>query len=410
MFPRTLLPAVAFLVSAGAMPTSRAQDNSEPKAPLPGKPASTNVPNAQYPRVLEDGSVMFQISAPDAKEVVADVIDKFPMTRDDKGVWTVTTKPRVPGLHYYSLLVDGVAVNDPASETFYGAGRQISGIEIPEKGVDFYDFKDVPHGEVRERWYQSKTTQAPRRIFVYTPPGYDESKERYPVLYLQHGGGEDERGWPNQGHVAAIMDNLIAEKKAKPMIIVMASGYALKPGEEPARFGPRGQGNAGNQPPPDISRMFSTLDEVMINDLIPLIDSTYRTKADREHRAMAGLSMGGMQTFNIGLKHLDTFSALGGFSGAGGGFGGQAFDPKTSSDGVFADPEAFNKKMDVVFLSIGTAEPEHMHNSVVAYKDALKNAGIDLTFYESPGTAHEWQTWRRSLHEFAPLLFQDKKS
>lgn len=208
------------------------------------------------------------------------------MERDTNGVWTVTTRPQVPGFHYYWIVIDGEQVNDPASETFYGVSKQSSGIEIPEAGVDFYNPKDVPHGEIRERIYFSKTTQTFRRIFVYTPPDYDANPTaRYPVLYLQHGGGEDERGWVVQGRVANIMDNLIAEKKAQPMIIVMEKGYARKPGEPQVPLRPPSGTNAM---PRDFSRMFNTLNEVFVNDLIPMIDATYRTKTDREHRARPG--------------------------------------------------------------------------------------------------------------------------
>ena len=291
-------------------------------------------------------------------------------------------------------------MNDPSSETFYGTGKETSGIEVPEKGVDYYLPKDVPHGEVRERWYHSATTQDWRRAFVYTPPGYDTDRNtRYPVLYLQHGSGEDERGWSNQGHMAFILDNLIAEKKAKPMIVVMEKGYARKAGEAPP---------APPQPgaPRDFSKAFSAFEEVMVKDLIPMIDATYRTIPDREHRAMAGLSMGGGQTFQITLDHLDLFSYIGGFSGAGGGFGGAPVDVKTAHNGVMADADAFNKKVHLVWIGVGTAEGR-MYDGIKGYHEALDKAGIKNVFYESPGTAHEWLTWRRCLHEFAPLLFVD---
>jgi enterochelin esterase family protein len=226
------------------------------------------------------------------------------------------------------------------------------------------------------------------------------------VLYLQHGGGEDERGWPNQGRMAFIMDNLISEHKAKPMIVVMEQGYARRPGEQPPAP-PRPPAAGQNAPRPDFSRMFSAFEDVMVNDLIPMIDKTYRTIPDREHRAMAGLSMGGMQTFQITMKHLDLFSYIGGFSGGGGGFGGQAFDPKTAHGGVMADPEAFNKKVKLVWLGIGTDEPQRMYESIKNYHESLEKAGIKHVYYESPGTSHEWLSWRRCLHEFAPLLFVD---
>jgi enterochelin esterase-like enzyme len=382
--------------------------------PPEGAPASTNIRGADYPRILPDLRVTFRIKAPDAQKVEFGFFDntRYPATKDNDGFWTATTtNPVVPGFHYYRMWIDGVQLNDPASKTFYGTGRDTSGIEIPEKGVDYYLPKDVPHGEVRERWYFSKTTQDWRRIFVYTPPGYDSDRDaRYPVFYLQHGGGEDETGWPNQGRVSFILDNLIAENKAKPMLVVMEQGYARRPGEPAAPTAPPRPAQPGqNQPRPDFSRMFTAFEDVMIKDLIPMIDSTYRTIPDRDHRAMAGLSMGGMQTFQITLKHLDMFSHIGGFSGGGGGFGGVAFDAKTAHGGVMADADEFNKKVKVLWLGIGTTEPQRMYESVKNYHEALEKAGIKHIYYESPGTSHEWLTWRRCLREFAPLLFTNTR-
>jgi len=369
-----------------------------------GKPAGSNIKGQQYPRIHSDLRATFRLRAPEAKKVEVDVGGKrYPMTMVSNGVWMVTTDPLVLGFHYYSIVIDGVAVCDPASETFYGMGRQASGIEVPSKDEDFYLVKDVPHGEVRQRYYFSKTTGEWRRVFVYTPPDYDSNRDaRYPVLYLLHGGGEDERGWVVQGCVQHIMDNLIAEKKAKPMIIVMENGYARKPGTPDTPFRP-GSTNA----PRDFAAMFSALVEVYTNDLIPFIDSTYRTKPNREDRAIAGLSMGGMQSFIIGLNNLDKFAYIGGFSGAGGGPTTSGFDVKKAYGGVMANPDEFNKKVKVLFLSVGTAEGERFYNSIKRYRDALEEAGIKTVYYESPGTSHEWQTWRRSLREFAPLLFKD---
>ncbi len=411
LFDRQGRPKPAFrAVLQAAQPGGSVAVQAPPLATTDSIPAPTNVRGAEYPRITPDLCVVFRIKAPDAQKVEFDLGKRYLAEKDAEGFWTATTDPQVPGFHYYSLVIDGVSVNDPASESFYGMGRQASGIEIPEEGVDYYLPKDVPHGDVRERWYHSQTTEAWRRVYVYTPPGYDTDRgSRYPVLYLQHGGGEDERGWVNQGRVAFIMDNLIAEGKARPMLVVMEQGYARKPGDPQVPLGPpRGNGGraAGGPVPPDFSRLFQALDEVVTKDLIPYVDSTYRTIPDREHRALAGLSMGGMQSFIIGLNHLDLFSAIGGFSGAGGGFGGGTFDPKTAHNGVMADADAFNRRVHVLFLSIGTAEPQRMQDSVRGYHDNLTKAGVKTVFYESPGTSHEWLTWRRSLHEFAPLLFQ----
>ena len=388
----------------------------DPNAKPPeGTPAPTNVRGAQYPRILDDNRVAFRIKAPDAQKVEFGFFDntRYGATKDKDGVWTATTtNPVVPGLHYYRMWIDGVQVNDPASQTFFGTGKDTGCIEVPEKGVDYYMPKDVPHGEVRERHYFSKTTEGWRRIFVYTPPGYDADREaRYPVLYLQHGGGEDETGWPRQGRMAFIMDNLIAAKKARPMLVVMEQGYARRPGEPAVPTAPPRPAQPGQAPPPrpDFSRMFTAFEDVVIKDLIPMIDATYRTIPDRENRAMAGLSMGGMQTFQITLKNLDKFAYIGGFSGAGGGFGGP-FDVKTAHGGVMADADAFNRKVKVLWLGIGTTEPQRMYESVKNYHEALGKAGIKHVYYESPGTSHEWLTWRRCLNEFAPLLFNATQS
>lgn len=362
------------------------------------QPAITNVPDADYPRIDAEGRVQFKIKAPDAKtiEVKVGAEPGVPLVKGDDGIWTVTTGPIVPGFHYYYLTIDGVTVNDPATRAFYGVGKDSGGIEVPEKGVDFYQMQDVPHGEVREHWYNSKTTGTWRRVFIYTPPDYDkDAKTRYPVLYLQHGGGEDETGWIRQGHANLIMDNLIAARKARPFLIVMSNGYAGKAGAKPVLMTPF----PGAPPRMGIP---SSLPEEFLDDIIPMIDAAYRTIPNRENRAMAGLSMGSMQTLQITTAHLDTFSDIGAFSGAGFGI----TDIKTAYSGAFADPATFNKKVNVFFVGIGTAEPERMRTGVLSFHKALEQAGVKHIFYESPGTAHEWQTWRRDLHEFAPLLFQ----
>lgn len=368
-------------------------------------PASSNMRGAQNPRVFPDRSILFTIKAPDAQSVAVaggDGLGKgpFPMTKGADGVWTVTTPPAVPGFHYYWFVLDGVSVNDPGSDTYVGYGKQTSGIEIPEPGVDFYHAKDVPHGEVRIKHYFSKTTGDWRRAYVYTPPDYDKDvKKRYPVLILQHGSGEDETGWTKQGHANFILDNLIAAGKAKPMIVVMDRGYAIKAGAPPAP--------AGNR---NLQQGFSAFEEVVINDLIPTIDSTYRTIPDKAHRALAGLSMGGMQTLYISFRHLDKFAYIGSFSGpiiTGNRTPGAPpppFDAKTAYDGAFADPAAFNKQVKLLWLGAGTEEKQFIP-AIKGAVEALKATGVNVTYIESPGTAHEWQTWRRALQDFAPRLF-----
>ena len=379
-------------------------------AELPGVPATTNVPGAAYPRLSPDNRVVFGIKAPDAKTVQFHTDKTYDATRDAEGFWTVTTDPQVPGFHYYWLVIDGVRVNDPGSETFYGAGKQTSGLEVPEAGNegDYYQAKDVPHGEVRQRWYHSKVTEGPRRFFIYTPPGYDSNPStRYPVLYLQHGGGEDERAWPIQGRVAQIMDNLIAAGSAKPMLIVMERGYAKKPGEADVPFGPGvfAQDITPTEFGQRVMQRFETLEEVFLKDVIPLVDATYRTIPNREHRAIAGFSMGGMQAFTIALQNLDTFASIGGLSGTV-GFGAGPIDPKTYFNGVFADPDAFNKKMKLVFVGHGTAEPERMMPTLTGFHESLVRLGIKHEYYTSEGTGHVWLTERRNLRELAKRLFR----
>jgi enterochelin esterase family protein len=340
------------------------------------------------------------------------------MTRGADGLWTVTIPPQVVGFHYYSLVVDGGVMADPATRTFFGSGWDNSGIEIPAPDADFYAAKEVPHGEVSERWYFSKVTANWRRCFVYTPPNYLANPQtRYPVLYLLHGWGENEQGWSTQGHVEFIMDNLIAANKAKPMIIVMDNLNAVKPGEDDGLYTARSiiaRRSPADVPPPLGTRppagrnrpMFpanwgETFTEMMFTDLIPMAEHTYRVLTGRENRAMAGLSMGGAQTFKTGLQHLDKFAYLGGFSGSCAGRD-TAFDPKTSCGGTFADPAAFNKDVKLLFLGIGSAEGPGTKN----FSEALTKAGIHNVYFESPGTAHEWLTWRRCLYDFAPRLFR----
>lgn len=349
-----------------------------------GVPAASNVPNAQYPRIHDDLRATFRLTAPGAQKVQLSVGGgKHDLTRAADGLWYVTTPPLVPGFHYYSFNIDGANVSDPSSHAYYGTGRDASGIEVPEKGVDYYLPKDVPHGEVRLRWYLSKVTGAWRRSFVYTPPDYDaNTRTRYPVLYLQHGSGEDETGWIFQGRANFILDNLIAAGKSRPMIIVMDNGYAAAPGKPNA------------------------FEDVMITDVIPMIDGAYRTLANRENRAMAGLSMGGNQTCQVTLRHLDKFAWIGAFSGTGNGLSTAPIDPKTFIGGVFTDGAAFNAKVKLLWIGMGTVEPNPFPGAIGAFRKMLDDAGVKYVYFESPGTAHEWQTWRRDLNDFAPRLFR----
>ena len=363
------------------------------------KVSSTTQPGKQYPQVNSEGRVRTSIAAPQALKVQIDIgAVKYDMVKDDKGVWTGESAPQDEGFHYYQLNIDGASVPDPGSLFFYGASRWGSGIEVPAKDQDFYALKDVPHGQIRQNLYFSRITNAWRRCFVYTPPDYDKNTSvRYPVLFLQHGMGEDETGWSVQGKANLILDNLIAEKKAVPMIIVMDKGYATKPNQEQAQNpgGPsRGPGG------------ISTFEEVLINEIIPMIDATYRTLSDRGHRAMAGLSMGANQTIQITMNNLDKFSHIGGFSGTSNYPSTAEIDPATFMNGKFKDGETLNKQIKLFWLGLGTKEPNPFPGSVGAFRAMLDKTGVKYVYFESPGTAHEWLTWRRSLYEFASQLFK----
>lgn len=363
-----------------------------------GRPAPSNVSNAEFPEIDSDRRVTFRLKATNAHAVRLEggaglVKEPLPMMRSADGNWSVTTAPAVPGFHYYWFDVDGVRVNDPASYSWFGYGRECSGIEIPEAGVDFYEPKqNVPQGEVRLNAYFSSITGKWRQVHVYTPPNYDRKPAiRFPVLYLLHGAGENERGWVQQGRAQQILDNLIAVGSAKPMILVVDSGYAAFK-----------DGSGGAESTNARANATAAFEQVLLKELIPFIDSKYRTLADREHRAMAGLSMGAGQTLNIALRHLDKFAWIGAMSGA----PRQGFDPASAYDGAFRDAPAFNKTVKLLWIGAGTAE-ERFHTSATAMHEKLKAAGIHSVFYSSPGTDHEWQTWRRSLREFASLLFKN---
>jgi len=357
-----------------------------------GQPATSNVRGAEFPKIHPDLRVSFRVKAPTAQNVQlmpgggANGLGKgpFDMKRGEDGNWTTTIGPVQPGFHYYWLLVDGVPVNDPSSETYFGWARQSSGIDVPDPALNFYEPQDTPHGDVRIHWYRSSVTGQMRRVQVYTPPGYESNPRlRYPVLYLQHGSGESERGWVAQGRANFILDNLIANGKMKPMIVVMEHGYAVAAGASPA---PAARGN-------------EAFGDVVIRDLIPEIDKTYRTRPDRASRAIAGLSMGGGQALNIGLTNLDKFAYIGSFSGA-----ARNVDLKTAYNGAFNDAAAFNKKVKLLWIGCGTGD--FLYPSAVALHQNLDKAGIRNVWSEGPGL-HEWQVWRKHLHEFAPLLFRD---
>src|SRR5438128_2595562 len=325
--------------------------------------ATTNVWGAEYPRVDRTGRVQLRVKAPDATKVRVNFWSgpKMEMVKQADGFWTITTPPLVPGLHYYTFVIDGAEVSDTNSHAFFGGSKHASAVEVAEPGSTYYSIQDVPHGQVREVWYDSKVTGSWRHALVYLPPSYEtQAKQRYPVLYLQHGGGEDETGWIRQGRANVILDNLLAEGKCKPMIIVMAYGYARRAGQALPDL--TGKPFGSPEMLKAMQDMMSVFEDDVTQALIPFIDKTYRTIPDRDHRAMAGLSLGGMQTFEIPLNHLDLFSYIGGFSGAGGMLvlGDRRLDPKTDYNGVFADPAAFAKKVHLLWIGVGTTEPERL--------------------------------------------------
>lgn len=359
------------------------------------KVSSTTQQGKKFPQVNSEGRVRVQIAAPEAKMVQLDLGGiKYNLVKDDKGIWTGESAPQDEGFHYYQLNIDGASVPDPGSLYYYGASRWGSGIEIPAKDQDFYALKNVAHGEVRENIYFSKVTNEMRRCFVYTPPSYNKDNKRYPVLYLQHGSGENETGWAGQGHANLILDNLIANGKAKPFIIVMDNG-TWRP---PAQSAPVTQADRtkSNGPPNGFADGFS---KILLEDIIPMIDSNYRTLADQSHRALAGLSMGGMQTRVITLANPNVFSQVGMFSG-----GSMSLEDIKAASG-------FKEKNKLLFISYGSRELENRRQGVggdpKVNTENLKGAGMNTHFYVSPETAHEWQSWRRSLHQFAQLLFKN---
>lgn len=379
------------LLSLAALPLAASAQSET--FPAGTKPNEHNIAGAEYPRVGQDRRVHFKVHAPEAKKV--EISFRGEMTRDDNGDWTlVSQEPETVGFHYYQVIVDGVASADPNGKPFFGMGKWVSGIEIPEPGNDgdYYAVKDVPHGNVSRSLYHSNIRDEWRECIVYTPAEYDKNPgKRYPVLYLQHGMGENETSWSNGGKMNLIMDNLIASGQAKPMIVVMDNGnievFKPAPGESMADAHKR----FGGQFP-----------QIMVDEIIPHIDANYRTLTDRDNRAMAGLSWGGLLTFNTTFNNLDKFSHIGAFSGAG---NIDLNNLDGAYNGVFKDRKAFNDKVHAFFIGIGSDEhPERARK----LSEGLNAAGIENVYYESPGTAHEFLTWRRCLKEFVPMLFNQQ--
>ena len=377
------------------------------------KPAISNQENKQFPAVNSKRQVRAQIMAPNAKFVGLDIAGKiYEMTKDENGLWTGTSEPQDEGFHYYQLNIDGASVPDPASLYYYGASRWGSGIEVPSADQDFWQVKNVPQGSVSEVFYWSTYTEKMRRCHVYLPAEYyTNPTKKFPVLYLQHGMGENEYGWAEQGHTAQILDNLIAEGKAVPCIIVMDNGLnARRSGEQGGFGGPRPQRPQGGAAPQGQRRQgapgqagprrggfggFGGFSEgfknVLFNDIIPMVEKNYRVIADPQHRAYAGLSMGGMQAREITLANPEKFAYVGSFSS-----GAWSVDQVKNSEG-------FAKNVKLLFMSGGGKENMGCVDAAKKIHDEL---GMNAVGYESPGTAHEWHTWRRSLYQFAQLIFK----
>ena len=358
--------------------------------------AISNVPGNEYPKVSNDMRAIVRYTSKTAKKVQVQGGEGFAaqpvdMVNDGQGNWSVELSGLTPGFHYYWFLVDGEQVNDPASVAYFGYSRPTSGIYAAYPGEDYMDAKDVPHGVVREQWYKSSVTGLWRRAYIYTPAGYDNGKDKYPVFYLLHGMGENERGWSLQGRMNFIMDNLIAEGKAKPMIVVMDCGYTDT--MDPATGAIKRSTDAGS------------LGDIYFKDIIPMVEKNYRAKTDRESRAMAGLSMGGFQTMNIALANTDKFAYIGGFSAALMMGGRQQVDLKTAYNGAFANPAEFNKKVKLLWFGAGSEEKAFVDAAANMTKQ-LTEMGVKVESYISEGTYHEWHTWSRCLKEFAPKLFK----
>ncbi len=416
-----LLPALSALVAFAQPPQGVAGgrgtrppveiDKTPPTEDF--KPSALNaVVNGQmkpYPEVNSQGRVRTRFVAPNAQSVLLDIGGvRYPMTKGEDGAWIGVSNAQDEGFHYYQLNVDGVSVPDPGTLMFYGASRWGSGVEVPAHDADFYAMKDVPHGQLREVHFFSRIANATLQCYVYTPAEYEKGSKRYPVLYIQHGAGEDEHGWGEQGHAGLIMDNLIAEGKAKPFLMVIGTSYipgtggrgrGAVPGAAPGRAAapagaPGAAGRGGPGRGPGMAMTNTPFEHVLIEEMIPFIDSHFRTLADQPHRAMSGLSMGGMYTHGITLAHLDRFAYIGMFSGG------------SIAPSEIKDMAEFKKKVKLVFVGYGSRENGATGKANV---EELKKAGINAVYYESPLTAHEWLSWRRDLHEFAPLLFNDKK-
>jgi enterochelin esterase-like enzyme len=356
------------------------------KYPVVGAPASSNVRSAQYPQILADHRVIFRMKAPDAQRVQIDLGKKYDMMKDTGGYWQVITDSIGEGFHYYSLLVDGVAVADPSSESFYGMGRMASGIEIPFAGGGYYAMRNVPHGDLRIKKYFSTVSNSWRQFYIYTPPGYDvDINDKYPVLYILHGGGEDERGWATQGKTDIILDNLVADKKARPMLVVMIDGNVSSGGL--AGFG---------------EQSLKKFEDELKNVVIPFIEKNYRTETNGNNRALAGLSLGGLQTLYAGIRNTNMFSYLGVFSS--GWFANQPALSDPQYVFMKENVTSINNNLKSFWIAMGGKE-DIAYNNCKVMLARFDEMGVKYTYSEYPG-GHTWPVWRNNLYNFAQVLFK----
>ena len=370
-----ILCSLGFFLQLIAQPSVDDNYNQQ----LPGERAKSNVRGAIYPRLLSNNQAIFKVKAPTANNVQLQIDKTYDMKLDDNGIWSCTTEPLSEGFHYYSLLIDGANVADPASESFYGCGMMSSGIEVPyPNDRQCFSVSDVPHGAVRMNRYFSKSNNAWKRMFVYTPPGYDNNDKSYPVMYLLHGGGEDERGWVNQGKTDIIIDNLIAKNEVTPMIIAMIDGNT------------------------------KDIEKAILDEYIPYIENNYRAIKEKEGRALAGLSMGGIQTLNVGILHPELFSYLGVFSSGWWATPPIGYSADNMAEKYYSllqkEHNKYNKEFKQFWISMGGKEDIAYNNCQIMMK-RFDEIGINYTYFEIPG-GHTWPVWRESLLEFAPLLFK----
>lgn len=347
-----------------------------------GFPAESNIRNARYPQISPNGNGIFQVNAPEANNVQIDLGRKYNLVKNDKGIWYGMTDSLGEGFHYYSLIIDGMSVADPSSKSFYGMGRMTSGIEVPIVGEEYYGLTHVPHGELRIKRYFSPVVKDWRQCYVYVPHGYDQSQDKYPVLYLLHGGGEDETGWAMQGKADLIMDNLIAADKAKPMLVVMMDGNM--------------PGNIFSE------NQLKNFDRELKEVVIPFVESNFRVKSGANNRALAGLSMGGIQTLYSGIKSSDQFAHLGIFSS--GWFANQTDLTNPQYAFMEKNKDEINSNLKSLWIAMGGQE-DIAYTNCKTMLSRFDDIGINYIYSEYPG-GHTWPVWRNNLYNFTQKIFQ----